>query len=1480
MQPSLKSLRAVMAAGRWWKWLIVPGALVAIVGVVMSDTPPPNIPVINLAAEPLYARGARAKPTLTLDLSVEFPTVGAQYLGAAHATSDATYSTANQYIGYFDSESCYSYNDAPGIPTGAPTGAVVADYKRFDRTGNATHRTCGGTGFSGNFMNWASSSAIDILRYGLTGGDRVVDTPTLTILQRAVLQTSFWNSQNFPDKQLSPADAPGAVPSILLKTYTGVVHVANCLNRIHFGIAATGNCSSPGDNSSLGTTPATSGHGPITDYTSSLPPGFSPACAAENGTCGFSGVLQVAYGANNSWKFMSAINGTPCTNAVFGDPISGTVKACYTRADPTGWTPPSVGITTDGFFYTRVSVCASNGDGTLFDPRPDLCLRYPNGNYKPAGNLQKYSDRLRVAAFGYLNDSTGNPNERYGGVLRVPMKYVGPKSFDANFTLVSGANPNQEWDTSTGVFNANPDGNASIRSGPSNTGPYLSGVVNYLNQFGRTGAFGQYKTYDPVGELYYESIRYLQGLPITPQAVYGMTTVMQDGFPVITNWVDPHPAVTGMSDYSCVRNNIVAIGDVNTHNDKSIPGNTSRLNNENAVNIGFPSGRATNVAGNEPDFYNWTKVVGAFEAKHTEITYVDGTGVTRTVSNFNPANTARWGMENQDIGADGASYFMAGVGYWANTHDIRGSGWTSWPTTADPRRPGMRVTTYVLDVNEFGGDNDPTARHNNQFFLTAKYGGFDDVSKTGNPFLAQDLTTTNVNWQDPANPGEAQNYYLSSSAAGVLTALNNIFASIAAQANSIAGGAISTQRLTSVAGAVYQAQFDPAAWSGDLVAFGISADSSNNAVVGTVPIWKASDELAVKASSSVAPGVPGGANRNIVIGKSAATSAATATNFVWASLDSDVQAALEVPPYAPTGTPADPASTGEARLNFLRGDRANESPAGLLMRQRSTIMGDVVNSAVAFSGAPSRNISDPDYATFVTTNASRKHALFVGANDGMLHAFDSDHGTITGHSGGDELFAYIPSWMIPKLGALTSPSYVHQSYVDGSPAVAEAKVGTTWSTATWKTVLVGGTGGGGQGVFALDVSDPGNFDATKVMWEFTDHDDADMGNVIGKPQILKLRTNASNATTPDYQYFAVVASGVDNYVNDGHASSTGSPAIFLLDLSKPRGTAWSLNSNYYKISFPALTTMASGMVGFSVRAGTADAVTTLYAGDLQGNVWKLDFGQATAGKSDWNLDKLSFYKTSSSAAMPMYVALDASSNRQPITMEPTLVFGTNRSIIVSFGTGKFLEVSDNVTTGAPQQSIYALYDNNDPTADSGSGSTSAIAGRGRLLATTASGETIVTGPFTWGRALVNTPPSTDPSPVRSGWYFDLGNPGERQISDFAVVGGNVFFGSVIPSVNSCDNGSGKSYQVNLLSGDGSFGISTVGILGEPFVIQLGASTLLSSNTTGSRTETTRYQVILQGSGGLGAITPTTLTGYVGRLSWRELSNYQELRHRP
>lgn len=285
---------------QWLGAALILSAMTAASWLAAAQVAPARL--VALRTEPL-STGAARKPTLALALSVEFPTVGAQYLDPVYASKDT-------YIGYFDAESCYAYvNDAN------------AALRRFDRIAAATGRRCGGTGFSGNFLNWATSSAIDVLRLGLTGGDRIVDTAALTILQRAMLYKV--GDGNFAKKILSAAEAIGAVPVQLRGAWSGDIVISNCLDRMTFGTGRNGTCMQPGNNADLGG--AVHKHG-------------------------------------------------------------------------------SDSLSSDLYFYARVRVCESASSGELADPRTAYCARYPAGNFKPVGNLQKYSDRLRVAAFGYLMD--------------------------------------------------------------------------------------------------------------------------------------------------------------------------------------------------------------------------------------------------------------------------------------------------------------------------------------------------------------------------------------------------------------------------------------------------------------------------------------------------------------------------------------------------------------------------------------------------------------------------------------------------------------------------------------------------------------------------------------------------------------------------------------------------------------------------------------------------------------------------------------------------------------------------------------------------------------------------------------------------------------------------------------------------------------------------------------------------------------------
>ncbi|WP_271464066.1 pilus assembly protein [Acidovorax sp. NCPPB 4044] len=1438
-------------------WAVILGAPVAAISFLAFGVGPtaPSIPVLPLSTEPLYANSTADKPTMALALSVEYPTVGAQYTPSGNI--DNTYSNANEYLGYYDAESCYNYNDSPTETI--PTGFTQSDYKRFVRSGAAASRKCTNA-FSGNFLNWATSSAIDMLRLALSGGDRYIDTDGLTILQRAVIPNGdpvcMWNTTNFPAKQL-PKDGGGAgtywgaVPTRMVTAANGNdIWVANTLNRVYFGTSRTGDCGSGPANYTLsGPAGANVMETPVRSGTS-LPSGATQCINGETGTCSFTGIKEVWYGVNNKWAVVAASEGLKCPsgcNSVLGDPAPGVGKKVFYVNYNGSWRPPQSSLNSDGFFYSRVQVCDSTGT-TLNDSRDyNLCRQYPSGNYKPTGVIQKYSDQLRLAAFGYLMDPTASYNNgRYGGVLRAPMKYVGTKTYDerGQDNTPSGGNSAAEWNATTGVFITNPD-NYTNSTAELNFG--ISGVINYLNKFGRTGPVqGRYKTFDPVGELHYETLRYLQGLAPSADAVSNMSTSMYDGYPVYATWNDPYGGSrSSTADYSCLKSNIVVIGDINTHDGNRLP---------------TPS-----ASNNIIDINAWRGVVQAFEKNQTSVTYVDGSGATRSVSNFN-------GTNNSVPSASGTSQIM-GSAYWAHTHDIRGTSWTGTGGAAK-QRPGLRVKTFLFDVNEYGDQNNANTRRNaNQFFMAAKYGGFESdpsnpgskpYNVQGNPFKDQTGTNNNNVWQKTSDPGEASTYYLQSSARGVLNAFNDIFSRAATSARSIAGASAASPRIsTSSPTALFSARFDTSNWSGDVVAEPLSVDSSGTVTVGSSS-WSAADRL----STMTAPAT----NRNIYVGDPSSTASPKAVSFTWATIGSTLQGQLN------RETPSSAAdSRGQTRLDFLRGDRSRE---GNPFRVRSSLLGDIVNSAVVYSGAPSAAFSGAGYTAFASANANRTKAVFVGANDGMLHSFNA--------ANGNELFAYIPSWMGPKLSALTSTNYAnnHQSYVDASPVIREAQVASNGTATDWKTVLVSGTGAGGQGVFALDVSDPGSFDATKVMWEFTQNDDADMGYVVGQPQILKLRTNTTG--TPVYRWFAVVASGVNNYVKADSAGNygDGNPALFLLALDKPVGDAWASGTNYYKVSLPANATLSAtaptGAINFSVLFGANAEVTNIYVGDLHGRVWKLNFSGVAA--SNWTMANLSAYRNGGLPA-PLFIAKTSGGNVQPITAAPALFTGPLvqglETFYVMVGTGKFLETAD--TTSTQVNTIYALYDDGNTGSVSNTG---AIASRARLkqgsIDTTA--KTVTVPAFTWGKATSDS----DSANPRSGWYVDFVGTGEKLVSAISNRGNLIAsFNTIIPGASGnqgvCSNtgGGGNSYTINVGTGAGTYVPSQVGLLGPGLLIENESQQTLSAfDSAGQRIRTTTQKRINIGQSSVAAGGEVTITEIIGRLSWRQIHNYQDLKNTP
>src|ERR1700712_5314081 len=128
----------------------------------------------------------------------------------------------------------------------------------------------------------------------------------------------------------------------------------------------------------------------------------------------------------------------------------------------------------------------------------------------------------------------------------------------------------------------------------------------------------------------------------------------------------------------------------------------------------------------------------------------------------------------------------------------------------------------------------------------------------------------------------------------------------------------------------------------------------------------------------------------------------------------------------------------------------------------------------------------------------------------MLHAFYAGTGPLDPLRG-QERWAVIPTSVLPKLYKLADNNYknVHEFFVDGTPTVGDVYDPNAVGPIKWKTILVGGLNAGGQGYYALDVTDPS---APAALWEFNWSNtcftgspntfaDCHIGYTFGKPVI-------------------------------------------------------------------------------------------------------------------------------------------------------------------------------------------------------------------------------------------------------------------------------------------------------------------------------------------------------------------------------------------
>ncbi|NDP48442.1 MAG: hypothetical protein GZ085_08655 [Sulfuriferula multivorans] len=607
--------------------------------------------------------------------------------------------------------------------------------------------------------------------------------------------------------------------------------------------------------------------------------------------------------------------------------------------------------------------------------------------------------------------------------------------------------------------------------------------------------------------------------------------------------------------------------------------------------------------------------------------------------------------------------------------------------------------------------------------------------------------TNNYFVTNPPNPldrmavaGGTGSAFFADNLATLNTTFNTIFTDILTQSGSAAAVALTSGSVIA-GGRIYQGQFNSADWSGDLYAY--NTNSTTGAL--TTVAWQA---------GLVLNGQNYNTGRKILTFK---PSNSTGIPFRWPAN-----------PVSPTSTELDTAQVtalntnisgtndgaGANRLNFLRGQTGI---AGFRSRLIS-VLGDLVNSAPAYVGAPSFNYSDTlesvSYNAFRTTHMARTPMIYVGANDGMLHGFDA--------ATGQEKLAYVPSKVYPNLSKLTSPAYAHRYFVDGSPTVVDA-----FYSGAWRSMLVSSLGAGGQGLFALDVTSPSTFieasASSIVKWEFSDND---MGYVMGQPSIVKLNNGV---------WAAVFSNGYNNSEADGSASTTGYASLYIVDIATG-ALIKKISTNTGSVATPnALATPT--LIDID---GDGD-VDYAYAGDLLGNMWKFDLCGAGGSGCSTNINNWGVAFGTTASPQPLFVARDTSNNPQPITsaVEVSRHFSGD-GFLLYFGTGKYLESSDIATTTS--QTFYSLWDQNV--------SPSTISGRGDLQEQTITTATTVSGKE-YRRSSSNAVAWKAPvvtGGTKRGWFMDLPASGERIVSEPALYDNRILFTTLIPDSAVCGAG--------------------------------------------------------------------------------------------
>ncbi|WP_111643330.1 pilus assembly protein [Marinimicrobium alkaliphilum] len=1385
---------------------------------------------LELSQSPLFL-AQPVRPLVMLNMSNDHQLYFKAYDDYSDLTGDGrpdtTYVHDYDYYGYFDSGKCYTHTSNRFVPS-----------RVVDEDGYCNHGTAANE-WSGNFLNWATMTRMDAVRKILYGGLRHVDTATETVLERAFIPHdahSFSKYYNGTDiGRLTPF---GSVTSGLTETKETGITICN----------------------------TTEGSGFSQNVTN--PP-----------------LLRVAEGnfslwnSNERWQCRWREDMTSAGQGVNdNDPD---ITGIYAYSDSPQRSEDSLG---EGDYIVRVKACVPGLE-------EEDCRSYPSGNTKPSGLLQEYGERGRIL-FGLMTGSYGR--NKSGGVLR---KNIGdlqdeiysetdgrfkasPESGGIVDTLnrlrIFGYNYNSgEYSGGTASDNCPfgltgfDDGDCSNWGNPQSE-IYLESLRYLAGKAPNSGFVTDDSDYipglvtadwnDPISTANFcaplSVIQFNASKSSFDDDVSGVGDL---GLTDVRGWVNRIGSAESIhgnqffvgssgtqDDQLCTPKLISNLGDVH-----GICPDAPRL--EGTYNIaGLAYYARTNSIRTDRQGEQTVRTYGVALSSATPTLTVPVPGSAgRTISilpacqNLQTSGGVREGncaivdfrIIEENRGAlvnSGKVYINWEAAEQGGDHDS-----DMWGVLEYEVVPGrVEVTTNVMQQSSgrplgfgyviSGTTSDGFQVHSgiNNFTRPAATAPVGAVINGCNNCTVGNTETTNTyivgdslanqlqsplyyaaKWggfsddameESDIAESEPETYFFATEPRQLQRDLDDALRQVADEVGSASAVATNSTRLGTDT-VIYQALFDSSDWTGELQAIELREDGS----LGDVK-WSTRDTFQP-------------INHNVR--RIFTHDGDSGVEFQVQNLNDQQRTLL--------AGGEDNLILAEARLNWARG----QAVPG--MRERSGILGDIINSDPAFSGTNSfrfygldEDLGGPEYRDFVDTKQGRPEVVFVNSNGGMLHAFDAQTG--------EELFAYVPSTVYEQLYNMSLPNYgapsnPHQYSVDGQIFVGDAYIDDQW-----RTLLVGALGAGGRGLFVLDVTDPENFSANDVLFEITPTTHADVGQVIGQSLV---------APTSDGWYI---------FFGNGYNSVDHQAKLMMVKVDNGGATV-----RTYGSSTNGSDADPNGMAGPALMVNGVGEVTHAYAGDYHGNLWKFSFTHSNTG--NWG----AAYSQGQNP-LPMFTAIDRNNRRQPITASPTLGVNAqkNNAVMVYFGTGSYLTDADN----APGNVIHSFY----ALADTGN----RITARTQLMEKSIiyEGDPLPSMDGDLDRLTRQVDKNDDDTwwENKSGWFLDLIGPdttvptGERVVSRPLLMYDRLIFPTLITNDDPCSYG-GSGWLMELIAvGDRYVGHSILGADGLALdYAVMGLPPLIRGGESG-------YLPLSDISGDITVQEGSMPAGAVGRQSWRQL----------